>query len=122
MVGAKIEIRIGTILAAERVPETDKLWKLTVNLGEETPRTIVSGIAPNYPDAEMLVGKQCPFIVNLEPRIINALENNGLRLVEDLLNCTRQELLSVPWLGETGIAAIYLALDEAGFDVPEDET
>jgi methionyl-tRNA synthetase len=77
---AKIEIKIGTILAAERVPETDKLWKLTVELGEETPRTIVSGIAPNYPEAAMLVGKQCPFIVNLEPRMIKGIESNGMIL------------------------------------------
>lgn len=77
---AKIEIKIGTILAAERVPLTDKLWKLTVDLGEEVPRTIVSGIAPNYPEAEMLIGKQCPFIVNLEPRMIKGIESNGMIL------------------------------------------
>ncbi|MAZ67219.1 methionine--tRNA ligase subunit beta [bacterium] len=76
---AKIDIRIGTILAAEHVPETDKLIKCTVDLGEEEPRTIVSGIA-HLRDPEDLVGKQVPYIANLAPRTIKGIESNGMLL------------------------------------------
>lgn len=76
---AKIDIRIGTILAAERVPETDKLIKCTVDLGEEEPRTIVSGVA-HLRDPEALVGKQVPYIANLAPRTIKGVESNGMLL------------------------------------------
>jgi len=75
----KIEIRIGTILAAERVPGTDKLIKCTVDVGEEEPRTIVSGIA-HVREPESLVGKQVPYIVNLTPRTIKGIESNGMLL------------------------------------------
>ena len=55
---AKLEIKIGTILEAEIVPDADRLLKLTVDVGEETPRQIVSGIREFFPEAEVLVGKQ----------------------------------------------------------------
>lgn len=74
----KVEIRIGTILEAERVPDTDKLIKLKVDFGGEE-RQIVSGIA-EYVEVEYLIGKQCPFITNLEPRVIKGLESNGMIL------------------------------------------
>lgn len=76
---SKIDIRIGTILATERVPETDKLIKCTVDVGEGEPRTIVSGIA-HLRDFEALVGKQVPYIVNLAPRTIKGVESNGMLL------------------------------------------
>lgn len=74
---AKLDIRIGTVLAAERVPETDKLIQCTVDLGEDAPRTIVSGIA-HLRDPEALVGKQLPYITNLAPRTIKGIESNGM--------------------------------------------
>lgn len=76
---AKIEIKIGIILAAEMVPETDKLIKCTVDVGEEEPRTIVSGIA-ELRQPEDLIGKQLPYITNLEPREIRGVESNGMLL------------------------------------------
>lgn len=76
----KLEIRLGEILSAERVPDTDKLLRLTVALGEETPRQIVSGIAGAFPDPEALVGTQCFFAANLEPRTIRGLESQGMIL------------------------------------------
>jgi len=76
---AKIEIKIGTILEAERVPETDKLIKCTVDFGEEESRIIVSGIA-DLRNAEDLVGKQLPYITNLAPRTIKGVESNGMLL------------------------------------------
>lgn len=76
---AKVEIKIGTVLAAERVPETDKLYKCTVDVGEETPRTIVSGIA-HLREVEDIVGTQLPYVTNLAPRMIKGIESNGMLL------------------------------------------
>lgn len=83
----KCDIRIGTILSAEKVPEADKLVKLSVDLGEEAPRQIISGIAPHYPDPAVLVGWQVPVLANLAPRMIRGLESNGMILyaVEELI-------------------------------------
>lgn len=76
---SKIEVKIGTVRSAERVPETDKLLKLIVDFGEESgPRQIVSGIAAYVPEAESLVGRQLAFVTNLEPRTIRGLESNGM--------------------------------------------
>ncbi len=76
---AKIEVSVGTVRTAERVPETDKLLRLTVDFGEEGgPRQIVSGIAGYVPEPESLVGKQLAFVTNLEPRIIRGIESNGM--------------------------------------------
>lgn len=74
----KVEIKIGHILNAEKVPETDKLLKLTVDMGEENPRQIISGIAMYFPDLSHLVGKKCAFAANLEPRLIKGLESQGM--------------------------------------------
>ena len=76
----KVELVVGEILAAEKVPETDKLLKLSVDLAEEKPRTIVSGISLFFPDYSVLVGKKCMFVANLEPRTIRGIESNGMIL------------------------------------------
>jgi methionine--tRNA ligase beta chain len=75
---SKIEVKVGTVQSAERVPETDKLFRLMVDLGEELPRQIVSGIAMYVENPEDLVGKQLSFVTNLEPRMIKGLESNGM--------------------------------------------
>lgn len=77
---AQLDIRIGTILLAERVPETDKLIRLEVDLGEESPRQVVAGIAEHVEDSAGLVGKQIPLLANLEPRMIKGLESQGMIL------------------------------------------
>ncbi|MCE9585590.1 methionine--tRNA ligase subunit beta [Candidatus Nomurabacteria bacterium] len=76
----KVEMAVGEILSAEKIPDTDKLLKLSVNLGEENPRQIVSGISMYFPDLAMLVGKKCMFVTNLEPRMIKGFESNGMIL------------------------------------------
>lgn len=81
---AKLDIRIGTVVAAELVPETDKLIKCTIDFGDPTTgglgtRTIVSGIAL-FRKSEKLVGKQLPYIVNLEPRMLRGVESQGMLL------------------------------------------
>ncbi len=76
---AKLEIRIGTVIAAELVPDTDKLIKCTIDFGEFGERTIVSGIA-EWKKPEELVGKQLPYIVNLAPRVLRGVESQGMLL------------------------------------------
>ena len=76
----KAEIKIGTILSAEKVPDADKLIKLIVNVGEENPRQILSGIAMYYEDPSVLVGKQVPVLTNLPTRTIRGFESQGMVL------------------------------------------
>lgn len=76
----KIEIKIGEILSVERIPESEKLLKLQVNMGEDAPRQILSGIAKYYEDPQTLVGKKCAFASNLEPRKLMGLESQGMIL------------------------------------------
>jgi methionyl-tRNA synthetase len=74
----KVEMHIGTIRSAERVPNTDKLLKLSVDFGERAPRQVISGIAEYFEDPEELVGVSCPFVTNLEPRTIRGLESQAM--------------------------------------------
>ena len=74
----KLDIRIGTVLEAEKVEGADKLLKLKVDLGPEQ-RTIVAGIAETY-KPQSLIGKQLPILTNLEPRIIRGIESQGMIL------------------------------------------
>ena len=75
---AKVEIRAGKILSAEKIPDTDKLLKLSVDFAEGMPRQIISGISAYFPDPAVLVGKTCMFVTNLEPRTIRGFESNGM--------------------------------------------
>ncbi len=91
----KVEVRAGKILSAEKIPDTDKLLKLSVDFNEmapvagptegvesapakSMPRQIVSGISMHFPDPAVLVGKTCMFVTNLEPRTIRGFESNGM--------------------------------------------
>ena len=75
---AQVEIKAGKILSAEKIPDTDKLLKLSVDFNEASPRQIVSGISTYFPDPAVLVGKKCMFVTNLEPRKIRGYESNGM--------------------------------------------
>ena len=76
---SKIEVRVGTVRHAERVPDTDKLLRLIVDFAEETgPRQIISGINAYVQEPEELIGRQLAFVTNLEPRTIKGLESNGM--------------------------------------------
>lgn len=77
---AKLEIKIGTIIAVTVVPDADKLLCLKVDVGEENPRQIVSGIREFFADETELIGRQCPFLTNLTPRTIRGLESQGMIL------------------------------------------
>ena len=75
----KVEIRIGTVKTAENVEKSEKLLRLEVEFQDGEIRQIVSGIAKFFTPEE-IVGKQCPFAYNLEPRMIMGLESNGMIL------------------------------------------
>jgi methionyl-tRNA synthetase len=75
---AKLDIRIGKVIAAEKMEKSDKLLKLTIDSGVDK-RTILSGIAKHY-SAEEMVGKQVTFIANLAPRKMMGIESQGMIL------------------------------------------
>ena len=76
----KLDLRVGTIVGATRVPDADKLIELSVDLGEGVPRTIVSGIATYISDTATLVGMQCTFVANMALRKLRGLESRGMLL------------------------------------------
>ena len=78
---AKIDLKVGTILAAEKVEKADKLLKLEVDLGFEK-RTIVSGIALHF-TAEDIIGKQVVVVANLAPRKMRGIESQGMILMAE---------------------------------------
>jgi methionyl-tRNA synthetase len=78
---AKMDIRVGTILEAERVPKTDKLMKLKIDTGLDQ-RTVVSGIAEWY-TPEQAIGKKVSILVNLAPRKIKNIESKGMILMAE---------------------------------------
>jgi methionyl-tRNA synthetase len=78
---AKVDLKVGKIVAAEKVEKADKLLKLSVDLGFET-RTIVSGIAMHFTPEE-IVGKQVTVVTNLAPRKMRGIESNGMILMAE---------------------------------------
>jgi len=85
----KMDIRIGTILEIEAVPDTDKLLRCQIDFNEKDEegnkkiRQIISGIKEYYPEIEKLINKQVLYIVNLEPRKIKGFESNGMLMAVD---------------------------------------
>ena len=78
---AKIDLRTGTILSADKVAKADKLLKLEIDLGFEK-RTIVSGIALHF-SPEEIIGKQVVVVANLAPRKMRGIESNGMILMAE---------------------------------------
>jgi methionyl-tRNA synthetase len=74
----KVDLRVAEVLAAEPLPKSKKLLKLTVSLGSEQ-RTVVAGIAEHYAPAD-LVGKKVVIVANLEPAKLMGVESNGMVL------------------------------------------
>lgn len=75
----KVEMRVGTIEAVEEIEGSEKLYKFSMNLGEETPRQILGGFKLAY-SKEELIGKQVLVVTNLEPRKLMGLESHGMIL------------------------------------------
>lgn len=78
----KLDIRIGKILAAEKVEGTDKLIKLEVDVGPER-RQLVAAVAKHYEPGD-LVGQELPVLANLEPREIRGIKSEGMLLAADV--------------------------------------
>ena len=79
----KVDIRIGTVVSAERVEGSEKLIKFIFDIGEGEERQILGGLALAYPDPSVFIGKQMPIILNLEPRKLMGLESQGMILAAD---------------------------------------
>jgi len=78
---AKLDIRTGTILTAERVPKTDKLLKLTIDTGIDK-RTVVSGIAANY-NPEKIIGQKVVILINLQAKMLKGIPSQGMILMAE---------------------------------------
>lgn len=73
----KVELRVGEILVAERIPKADKLLRFEIDLGEEKPRQILAGLAEYY-EPEKLIGRKVVVVANLKPRMMRGLESQGM--------------------------------------------
>ncbi len=89
----KIDLRVGEVVAAEKVEKSKKLMKMTVKIGEDV-RTIVGGIATAY-TAEQLVGRKLVFVANLAPAKLMGIESNGMVLAATLPEAGEPSLLIV---------------------------
>ncbi|MDD3927216.1 MAG: methionine--tRNA ligase subunit beta, partial [bacterium] len=76
---ARVDLRVARVVAAEKVEKADKLLKLEIDLGEESTRTIVAGVAAYYTPEEM-IGRQIVVVANLEPAVIRGVASNGMLL------------------------------------------
>ena len=74
-----MEIKIGKVVSAERMPGSDKLIKFVFDIGSER-RQIVGGFAEAYPDPSVLIGREMPLLLNLEPRQLRGEISNGMIL------------------------------------------
>jgi methionyl-tRNA synthetase len=77
----KLDIRVGTITAAEKVKKTDRLLHITLDIGSES-RTVVSGIAEHF-SPEEIIGKQVTYVANLAPRKLKGIESSGMILMAE---------------------------------------
>lgn len=81
----KIEIKVGTVISVSVVEGADKLYILQVDLGEEKPRQILSGIR-EFVTEDSLLGRQFPFVTNLAPRMLRGYESQGMILAGSDVN------------------------------------
>ena len=76
---SRVKLVVGTIVEAERVPKSKKLVRVKVDLGEDSPRQLVAGIAERY-EAASLVGRQIVVVANLKPAKLMGVESQGMLL------------------------------------------
>lgn len=81
----KVELRVGEILVAERIPKADKLLRFEIDLGEAKPRQILAGLAEYY-EPEKLIGRKVVVVANLKPRLMRGLESQGMICAASLKN------------------------------------
>ena len=75
----KVELKVGEIKTVEDIEGADKIYKVTVDLGDEQ-RAMVAGIKQHYPDKESLIGKKVAVVTNLEPRVLRGVSSHGMLL------------------------------------------
>lgn len=90
---AQVDLRVGQVVVAERIPNADKLLRLEVDVGEASPRQLLAGIAEWYAP-ESLVGQKIIVVYNLQPRRMRGLESRGMLLAADAQG--RPMLATVP--------------------------
>jgi methionyl-tRNA synthetase len=78
----EVDLRVGKILSVERHPQAEKLYVETIDLGEEEPRTIVSGLVPHYSEEELL-GKSVIVVSNLKPAKLRGVKSQGMLLAAE---------------------------------------
>lgn len=96
---AKLDIRIGKITDAKVMEGADKLLILSVDLGEDRERTIISGIRMHYPDPTVLIGREVPVVANLKPRAMRGVTSEGMILYvvgDDFLHTLEPSTKNVP--------------------------
>jgi len=92
---SKLDIRVGLIISAERHPEADKLYVEQVDVGEDKPRTVVSGLVPYMP-ADALTNRRAVLLCNLKPQKMKGIESQAMVLAASDAEHTIVELLSPP--------------------------
>jgi methionine--tRNA ligase beta chain len=79
----KLEIKIGKVVSVEKVPDADKLLKFVFDVGFEQ-RQIMAGMAEFFPDPSVLVGKEMPLLMNIEPRAFRGHDSHGMIMAADV--------------------------------------
>ena len=79
----KLDIRIGTVISVKKVPNMDKLLQFNFEVGGET-RQIIAGMAAFFPEFEILIGKQMPLLLNIEPRVFKNETSHGMIVAADV--------------------------------------
>ena len=100
----KVELRVGEILVAERIPKADKLLRFEIDLGEEKPRQILAGLAEYY-EPEKLIGRKVVVVANLKPRKMRGLESNGMICAASLEDGTGEKPALAAFIENVNIGA-----------------
>ena len=100
----KVELRVGEIKVAERIPKADKLLRFEIDLGEEKPRQILAGLAEYY-DPETLIGRKVVVVANLKPRKMRGLESQGMICAASLEDGTGEKPALAAFIENVDIGA-----------------
>jgi len=100
----KVELRVGEIKVAERIPKADKLLRFEIDLGEEKPRQILAGLAEYY-EPEKLIGRKVVVVANLKPRKMRGLESEGMICAASLEDGTGEKPALATFIENVDIGA-----------------
>jgi len=102
-----LDVRVGKILSAKKHDSADSLFVEEIDVGEESPRTICSGLVKFYSSADMIVGKHVLVICNLKPRTMVGVESNGMVLAASNSDKSSVSLVEVPEGSKPGDRVVY---------------